>query len=424
MHGKMSMAWGAERIGIDVSRLNMRVLEPDLPRATLTGPALEAALAQPIASPPLAQLSAGARSALIVLSDATRIARADRILPHLFRIFAAGGIPPARVTLLIGGGNHRPPTDGEIVHIVGPELPDGAEIRIHDSSDESSLIPQPPTSRGTSASLNRLLFERDLVVTISAINAHYFAGFGGGRKSVFPGVAGREGIIANHRLAIDFTRGSLAAGVETARLDGNPVNEDICEIVARRPPDFSINTLLNPEGEIGGIWSGHWQEAHRAACEGFLRHHGVTITQRLPWALVSAGGHPKDIDLIQSHKTIQYAARAVQPGGAMLIFARCPEGLGSGGFDRFFPIADLRALLNTISRRSPKNGQTAVALYQKVREFRIGLVSELPGDIVSAIGMTPFSAPAEGIAWLRRLADGAQGYCLPHGAITLPLVAD
>jgi nickel-dependent lactate racemase len=274
--------------------------------------------------------------------------------------------------------------------------------------------------RGTRASLNRLIFERDLVVTISAVNAHYFAGFGGGRKSIFPGIAGRDGIIANHLLAVDFERGRMADGVETGRLDGNPLNEDICEIVSRRPPDFSINTLLNPAGGIGALYCGHWLEAHRAACGRFMEHHAVPIPERRAWAIVSCGGHPKDIDLIQSHKTIQYASRALSRGGIMLLFARCDDGLGSSGFEAFFPIREVTTLLADIRDRNPKNGQTALALHQKTRELNIGLVSALAPALVRDMGMEPFANAQEGISWLRAGAGAADGYCIPHGAVTLP----
>lgn len=414
----LRLAYGLQHLPFSMGSGDWTVLEPAPLREALDDGAIANALAAPEGTPPLHELAQGKSSALVIVSDPTRITRADLVLPHVLRELGDGGISAARTTVIIARGNHRAVEPLEIECMLSPELAANLDIRQHDSRDADSLRPVPPTSRGTKAGLNRLLWERDLVVVISAVTAHYFAGFGGGRKSVFPGLAERDGIIANHQLAIDFKRGRLADGVEPCNLTGNPVHEDFIEIVGNRPPDFIITSLMTDDFAIGALHCGHWQWSHESACERYMRHHGVAIPEKRAVVIASCGGAPKDIDLIQSHKTIQYATKALQPGGKLLLLAECPEGLGNKSFGNFFPIKDVNGLLRQIREENVPNGQTALALHQKTQEFDIGLVSALPDEFVKAMGMTPLESLEGGLKWTG--ADG--GYIVPHGAMTLPYV--
>ena len=49
---------------------------------------------------------------------------------------------------------------------------------------------------------------------------------------------------------------------------------------------------------------------------------------RIPLVISSAGGHPKDINLYQTSKTLSNALAAVTPGGTMFLLSQCREGFG------------------------------------------------------------------------------------------------
>ncbi|HUX06491.1 MAG TPA: nickel-dependent lactate racemase [Acidobacteriota bacterium] len=414
---RIELKYGDGIVEFDPGGRRIDLLQPDPPRRPLDGGGIRSALASPVESPPLGEIARGRHSALVVVSDATRVARADLILPALLEELAAAGIERRSVKIAVALGNHRRVTPAEIDLLLAGAAR-GLEIVQHDSCDEESLRSVGRTSRGIDVRLSSLLFDHDLVITISAVNFHYFAGFGGGRKSIIPGLAAHETIITNHLLAVDFERGRLADGVEPGRLGGNPVNEDMEEGVALHPPDFAVHVILTPNKEIGAVWAGDWKAAFRGACGVFLKRFGVTISERRSLVLASAGGHPKDIDFIQSHKTIQLATAALVPGGTLVLLARCGEGIGSRDFRSYFPLNDLDVFLQNLKGGGLRNGQTAMALHAKAGEYRIVLVSELPQKDVVEMGMEPAGSLREALA---TATGDAPAYVIPDGGTTLPL---
>ena len=59
------------------------------------------------------------------------------------------------------------------------------------------------TSRGTEVAVNRIAAEADQLILTGGVIYHYMAGFGGGRKSILPGVASLKTIQQNHLLALN-----------------------------------------------------------------------------------------------------------------------------------------------------------------------------------------------------------------------------
>jgi len=58
----------------------------------------------------------------------------------------------------------------------------------------------------------------------------------------------------------------------------------------------------------------------------------VTVDRRADIIVVSAGGHPADIDLYQAYKGLDNALDAVKRGGVIILVAECPEGHGNQVF--------------------------------------------------------------------------------------------
>jgi len=79
------------------------------------------------------------------------------------------------------------------------------------------------TTRGTEVKVNREILEKDVIVSFGAILHHYFAGFGGGRKLFFPGLAAYNSILHNHSLFLDFEERRLDPGCQSGQLAGHPL---------------------------------------------------------------------------------------------------------------------------------------------------------------------------------------------------------
>jgi nickel-dependent lactate racemase len=99
------------------------------------GSAIEAALDNPIASPPLAQLARGKSSVAISICDITRPAPNRQVLPPLLARLEQAGIRREAITILIATGLHRPATEAEIREIAGDAIASTYRIVNHNARE-------------------------------------------------------------------------------------------------------------------------------------------------------------------------------------------------------------------------------------------------------------------------------------------------
>lgn len=382
----------------------------------LTDGDLSARLDAPIGSPRLEELVRPGERVCIVVPDATRASRSERVVKLLLSRLGAAGAPDGHIEVLIGGGTHRAPTRDEVDRIVGPEAAQRLSVHAHDAHDASAQVSIGTTSRGTPIEVNRRLVEADRVVLVGAIGFHYFAGFSGGRKGFVPGCASERSIQANHLLGFDRETLGKAAGVESGRLDGNPVSEDLEEAARSFGPTFLVNTVLDAANRIVALYAGDWFSAHRRGCAEYLATHTVVATERRPVVVVSAGGAPRDLNMIQSHKALEHARVVLGDGGDLVLLAECGDGLGRPDFLDWFVPGGARATALRLVENYKINGQTAWGIRWKSERYRVRLVSALDPDVVRRMGMIPHGSLEEALAASGR----GRGYVIPNGLATLP----
>ena len=117
-------------------------------------------------------------------------------------------------------------------------------------------------------------------------------GYGGGRKSVIPGICALETIKQNHLHILGREVGSGTNPIcASAVTDGNPLHEDMMEIAALARPDFLVNIVPNLAGEIAGVFAGNWASAWWKATRLVDHIFGVPIRERAETRRSSAS-HP------------------------------------------------------------------------------------------------------------------------------------
>ena len=190
------------------------------------------AAANPVSSESLHALLPGSGRISILIADVTRGGHAAALLRPLLEFLESSGVGPGRVEIVCASGMHRGHSREEIESHLGAEVLSRWKVTEHIASEEDSHIEAGTTSSGNRCRFNRRVMESSLVIGIGSVSYHYFAGFGGGRKLILPGVAGKSTILANHRLSLmeDPARG-LSEGCRPGNLDGNPVHEDMVESV-------------------------------------------------------------------------------------------------------------------------------------------------------------------------------------------------
>jgi nickel-dependent lactate racemase len=286
---------------------------------------------------------------------------------------------------------HRGFREGELEAHVGAGVLRRWRVLAHDARDTSSLIEVGMTPAGTRCLFNRAVVESALVVAVGSVSFHYFAGYGGARKLILPGVAGERTILANHRLSLGKDPGAgLSRGCRPGELDGNPVHQDMlagARLLGART--FAVNTVGGPAGRILFVNAGELDASHRAACDYVSAHFRFPVDRRYRAAIVSAGGFPADIDLLQSHKALRHASDALEEGGLLLAAAACSEGIGSDSYRAAFD-GGRQAVPDAVRRGYTLNSQTALSTYELTARHSIYLRTTLADDLVARFGFCPW----------------------------------
>ena len=290
---------------------------------------IEAVTDGAIDSPPLQQMVSPSDPVTIVVSDITRSwMQQDLIMPMLVGyLHDQIGVPYQNITILIALGTHRRSTPEEMVQICSEDVCRKVRVVDHDC-DAPDLVTVGTTSRGTVVQVNPLVIGRKVIVLGGTVH-HMMAGFGGGRKNILPGVAGRETIRQNHQRALDPEKAMSDARVGCCKLRDNPIHEDMMEAAGMVPVAYSLNLVVSTEGKHAGIFGGSLDAAWKASCDFQRACYELPIDHQADIVVCSSGGYPKDMNLYQGCKGMLNAMRALKPGGVMLWLCKCPEGGGA-----------------------------------------------------------------------------------------------
>ncbi len=376
-------------------------------------------LKTPIDSPPLVEVAKKGGKAAIVVSDRTRTSKADIVLPVVLSELNHGGIKDEDITIVFATGTHRLHSEEEKRKIVGPFVAQrNVALVDHDCRDESNLVEVGVTSRGNKVKLNKIVVEADLKILTGCITYHYFAGFGGGRKSVIPGIAAFDTIQFNHKLLMGKEPDSGEnPNCKTGNLEDNPIHEDMLEAARMLRPDFVINTVINGDRDLAGVFAGDMEKAHFAGCKFIDDHARVKIDKKADLVIASSGGGTKDLNFVQSHKAMENASYALREGGTMVLVAETSENFPSDEYMRWIELGSSKKIEEELRQSFTIPGHTVYSAVHKAERFRIIWVTKLDKGIVEKMGMTPASSIEEAI----KSVEG-KAYIMPEAYLTLPVV--
>ncbi|HUK14089.1 MAG TPA: lactate racemase domain-containing protein [Thermoanaerobaculaceae bacterium] len=408
----LKLPYGRGTIVADLRGLHCQELKPSAPHhATPLAALAVAALDRPTEGPSLAELARGRRRATVLVPDATRKTALHEVLPPVLERLAGSGVAAASTTVLVACGTHPPVDPDALAELVGP-LPPGVTVVQHDARDEAELVEVGALPSGVPVRLNRAAVEADLLVEISSVQHHYFAGFGGGPKLVFPGVAGYAETQANHARVIDLTVDPPRRhpGCEPGAVDGNPVAEEINAAASLRPPDFALLLVPGEDGRpawaIGGPLDVVYPQACQKAREWFEVEAGPFRK-----VVVAAGGFPTDHTLIQAHKALDAGCRFAAPGAEVVFVAACDGGAGSPEMEPFLADPWPEAIAARLAEKYVQYGHTTLRLVEKTSRYEVLAKTELAAPLAERLGLRPIH-DVQGV--LDRWRDEA-----PHEAIGL-----
>jgi nickel-dependent lactate racemase len=413
---QVQIPFGDGRLTCSVSG-RARVL---LPRRTkpVSNPeqAVRDALARPIGCAPFAELMRTKGKVAIIVNDETRVARTEVFLPILIEELNRIGVEDRRIFAVIANGTHRPMTRDEIRKKVSAFALGRIRVFNHHSRAKDA-VSVGTTSAGTRVAYNARVMGADKIILTGSIIYHFFAGYGGGRKALFPGVAAYESIEQNHLL-------SLHSRSTFGRLKGNPIDADIQEAVAFRKPDFLLNTILDEDKRMVGVVAGDYRKAHEAGCRIVDRVYGSPVPKPADLVIASCGGYPKDINVFQAHKTMENAVRVTRTGGVAVIIAECRDGIGPSTFVNWLKrYQSSQEMKERLMRRFEFGAHKAFFLARLTEKADVFLVSSLPKKSLKGLFVKPVASLEEALtAAFEKLGPRPLTYILPQGGLVFPWV--
>jgi nickel-dependent lactate racemase len=346
-----------------------------------------------IYSESITQMIKKSKNILIILPDITRKSGAELILPKLIEIIEKSN---KNFSFIFATGTHRQMTEDEKKHILSKEIFEKYSKKIlpHDPDDIENHNFYGKTKRNTPILINKAYKAHDLIIPIASVSYHYFAGFGGGRKMIVPGIAARKTAIFNHKLVLDEYHKCKHSQAVTGNLKFNPVHDDIVEMVmiARAHCNYyAVNTILNDNSEIIDVIGGDLFMSHIKATEILKEITSICLDKKYDSTIVSTGGFPKDINMVQAQKSLDRATLATKEGGDIIFFAECIDGYGNNYFKDFFELKSAQEMFNSLMNDYQINRQTAYNLKNNLEKFNVYLYSNFDDSDVKRMGFIPLA---------------------------------
>jgi nickel-dependent lactate racemase len=269
------------------------------------------------------------RRVLVVVPDGTRTAP----IPLLFRVLNDHlGSRAAALDYLIALGTHQPMAEPAVERLLG--LSEAERLRRYPnvhvynhhwdqpealatigviSAAEAAELTDGLLEQEVPVRLNRMVEDYDAVLLCGPVFPHEVAGYSGGAKYLFPGIAGAE--------IIDFTHwlGALCTSMAIIGVADTPVRRVIHRAAEfLRPEILCVAMALDGEA-LHGLWVGGHREAFEAAAGLSARLNVIRVPR--PFRRVLSMPAERYDDLWTAAKAMYKTEPVIADGGEVVVYA-------------------------------------------------------------------------------------------------------
>jgi len=414
----MKLKYGEEEIRLAIEDKNIvKILNLEKQKVLLNPEnKLRELLKNPIGCPSLRELifQKKASKILIIVNDITRPTPYEIILPPLLDELHQIGIKRKNIIFIIATGIHRGNTPEEIKEMFGENIVSAYKF-INHNCDDPHLKNLGEMKSGNNLWVDPIISDTDFIITTGVIVPHYFAGFSGGRKSILPGICGRETIEVNHA-------NMVYPDARAGNLRDNPVHEEMQEAAEKVGVDFNINVVTDENHKIVEIVAGELLTSWQQGVEMCKQIYICPIKQKAEVIVASPGGYPKDINVYQAQKALENAYQAVKTGGTIILLAKCSEGYGEPTFEKWIEEANSPDdIIERLKKKFILGGHKAYAIAKLTKEVEVILISSLPSDKVRKLFFIPMENISQATEYIKeKYGEDFQAYILPSGNVVLP----
>jgi lactate racemase len=351
---------------------------------------------------------------VIVIDDYTRPCPTKLLLPPVLEELKNAGVNDLDILIIIATGTHTPPSDAMVKELVGDKIYRNYMIISNDIT-HGTYVNVGRTKRGNDVELLKEYYEADFKILLGDIEYHYFAGYGGTRKSILPGISSKDTIQRNHSLL--FEKHSCM-GV----LKENPIHQEMNEAMHLAGCDFAFSVVQNSHHRIVGAWAGNPEAVMDAGVKLVDTMYKKEVSEAPDIVITAANGHPHDINLYQAMKAMHTACQIIKPQGVIVLVAECPEGHGSQLYIDWMKKYKTSREIQTALRENFIIGAHK-AYYHRitVENHPVILISQMQTpEIKDLFGFIVEKTPNDALEKAFRIAGNqARVLVVPHGTTTL-----
>lgn len=266
---------------------------------------------------------------LAIIPDNTRSAPIDLMFRSVYQLLAARA---AQLDFLIALGTHPALHEAGITQRLGATAEelrtkyskarifnhawnDPQQLRLLGtiSAEEVAEISRGMMREPVNVTINKMIFDYDLLMIIGPTFPHEVVGFSGGNKYLFPGIAGGEIIDMFHWLGALITSPVIIGAKHT------PVRKVVDRAASFVPVECMCLSLVVKGQDLAGLYIGAPEEAWNAAADLSEKIHLIYKDQ--PFKKVLSCAPPMYNDLWVGGKCTYKLEPVVADGGELIIYA-------------------------------------------------------------------------------------------------------
>ncbi len=318
-------------------------------------------------------------------------------------------IPSDRITVIVANGVRDRSDKSLIKALKGADELKGVNL-VEYTRSYSSLTNLGETRLKTPIMVSKPYTDAKVKIAVGEVEVDPYTGFTGAHSAIIPGVSSQQTVESNRKIVL---KGQAKPSV----VEANQVKEDAFEIVKIAGCDFAVQLVTNTHGRLLHAFAGPVEETWGQAIYALGASYQINAEGGADVVVVSAGGCKHDYDLYSSSWALLSSARLVKKGGAIILLAECPEGLGAETYTNLAHVEQQSEL----ERRYALGAEALQVLKTATAKCQVMLVSSLPKYMVEPLGL--IVARTANDAYQKSIENrrGRRTLVITYGCSTIPV---
>ena len=369
------------------------------------------ALDQPRGSKKLSELVGPDCTVAIAVEGTTTPANAVAVLAPIVIQLVNLIVPRDKITVIVANGVRERSGRDLIKALKAADELKGVNLVEH-TKTSTGIANLGETRQKTPVLMNKSYTEAKIKIAVGEVEIDPYTGFTGAHTALVPGISSPSTVEAYRKLVI---KGDVKLGV----VEANQVKEDVLEAAKMAGCDMAVQLVTNPRGKLLHAFIGALEETWGQAIYALGASYLINAEAGADIVVVSAGGAKHDNDLYAASWALLNSARLAKKGGAIILLAECPEGLGPETYTNLAHIEQQSEL----ERRYALGAEALQVLKTATAKCQVMLVSSLPKYMVEPLGLTVARTANDAY---QKAIDGRRGrrtLVIPYGCSTAPIGA-